>query len=63
MEMEKNKYILYLKKFTPGSPTCTGIIFLFCPDTYYYKKKLSMKIVDLVNNGLFEHFLINKTKS
>ena len=28
-------------------------------DTYYYKK-LSVKIVFLVNDGLFEHFLINK---
>ena len=28
-------------------------------DTYYYKI-LSVKIVFLVNDGLFEHFLINK---
>ena len=28
-------------------------------DTYYYKM-LSVKIVFLVNDGLFEHFLINK---
>ena len=28
-------------------------------DTYYYKK-LSVKIMFLVNEGLFEHFLINK---
>ena len=30
-------------------------------DTYYYKK-LSVKIVFLVNDGLFEHFLINKVR-
>ena len=30
-------------------------------DTYYYKK-LSVKIMFLVNEGLFEHFLINKVR-